>query len=265
MRPVAGADADRNESPLLVLVSDQCNVGRVIETPRFSGRRCGNAFAAEPGDDAPCDEVRLALAVHDIEAPDLAAQVRCVHAIGEAVTGEVDDAGFVRHCARHGCQLQVGIDVGARPPKFRTRAKVEHVDARPGAVRRCRVRGGVVHGIVAAADHNHGLVDILGYAGNVHFRNDRGRPRLTAVGYPEIPQDLRRIPVRDIERVIRRAAAAHAEDQLHEVAISRFDNAVAIHILDDRHDVAVEAVLLELRLRIEVQARQVIEQLVRDE
>ncbi len=88
---------------------------------------------------------------------------------------------------------------------------------------------------------------------------------MTAVVDGLDPQQFRCGLAADVDGVVIRAAATHADHEAHEVAVVGLDHSVAVDILDDRSDVTVNTVLLVLRARIEIEARHIRQQLFRHE
>ena len=69
----------------------------------------------------------------------------------------------------------------------------------------------------------------------------------------DTPLQLRLAAVRDVERIVGAAATTHAEHDQREVTIGRLDTTVVIPVGDHRNDIAIDAVVLERRVRIRIQ------------
>ena len=128
------------------------------------------------------------------------------------------------------------------------------MDTGTDTVRRGRKRVCIIRSVISAAKNYDGIVRVLGDT-NVHFRDHRRRPAFTHFRVVRLPHQARCVLVCYVERVIRVSAPAHTEDQVDK--IRAIDDTVLVGILDDRHDIAIEAVLLVLRVRIEIQPSQV--------
>ena len=106
MGPVTTAEADSHESPVLDVVVEHGDVRRRIETPCLCICRCRETFSAQLCHDATGDQCVSAntvggIAAKNIEAQDLAAHVRCVHAVDKGVTIEVDRLHLAGNRTRH--------------------------------------------------------------------------------------------------------------------------------------------------------------------
>ena len=161
MRPVAAADAQRDEPPVLCPVREQRHVGRGIEAPGVGEIRSGQSFGAKLGNDAAGGEICGRLSVLDIEAQQLAAQVRGIHAIGQAVAGHVNDPDLRHDRTGHAGQLQIRTGIGTGSPQFGAAHQVKHVDAVADSVGCRRRKGGrVVDRVVTATQDHDGIVGI---------------------------------------------------------------------------------------------------------
>ena len=95
---------------------------------------------------------------------------------------------------------------------------------------------------------------------------DRGfGPGLSETGVADAPLQFGAVLVGNVQSVIRCAAAAHAEDDVNEVTVGRFDLAIVILVKYDRDNVAVDTVVFAGRRRVEEQLGQVRRMLLRDE
>ena len=122
-----------------------------------------------------------------------------------------------------------------------------------------------MHRVVAAAEDDDSLVGVQTRVAHVDPHHRRPRPGLAEVRRAYAPFDDRVVLVRDIQRVVCVAAAAHAEDDVDEIAQPRFDDAIVVAICHHRHDVAVDAVELERCFRVKVVHRQVYQVFLRYE
>ena len=121
---------------------------------------------------------------------------------------------------------------------------------------------GVVLRIITATHDDDGFVAIETGLVHVHACDRRPRPALAELRRRYTPLHLRGVLVGDVERIKAVAAAAHAEDEVYEVAVSNLYDTIIVAVRRDRHDVAIDAVLLEGRIRVKEQVRQLGQELL---
>ncbi len=123
----------------------------------------------------------------------------------------------------------------------------------------------VVLSIVTAADNHDCLIGVEAGVVHVDTGDCRSRPALAELRRRDTPHDFRTVLVGDVERVKAAAAATHAYNYVDEIAIRSLDDTVVVAVCSDCNNVAVNAVLLERRIRVEKQVRQLGQEFFRHE